>query len=109
MIRELKDEEILEFLMTSEFEERYKPEEYKYLLYKFRYFHRIISGRHELLKTNNQHDIKHLNEVIQDKESKINQVLVENAKLQENIQVLKSRKLTLKERVSGKIIYKDEN
>ena len=94
MIRELKDEEILE---------------YKDLLYKFSYFHRIISGRHELLKTNNQHDIKHLNEVIQDKESKINQVLVENAKLQENIQVLKSRKLTLKERVSGKIIYKDEN
>jgi hypothetical protein len=34
MISELKDDEILEFLMTSEFEDDYSPTELKYLLVK---------------------------------------------------------------------------
>ena len=45
MISELKDEEIMEFLMTSEFEDDYKPEELKYLLVKFRYFYRTLYQR----------------------------------------------------------------
>jgi hypothetical protein len=36
MISELQDDEILDFLMTSELEDDYKPEELKYLLIKFR-------------------------------------------------------------------------
>ena len=32
MILKLNDEDILEFLMTSDFEEEYSPNEFKYLL-----------------------------------------------------------------------------
>ena len=52
MISELRDEEILDFLMTSDFEQEYKPEEFKYLLMKWRFFYRILNGRYELQKTN---------------------------------------------------------
>jgi hypothetical protein len=45
MISELKDDEILEFLMTSDFEGDYSPTELKYLLTKWRYFYRILNGR----------------------------------------------------------------
>ena len=38
MISELTDEEILDFLMTSDFEDSYSPDELKYLLLKWRYF-----------------------------------------------------------------------
>ena len=37
----------------------------------------------------------------------MNEVLASNAKLKDSIDILKSRKLTLKERISGKIIYKE--
>ena len=47
MISELTDEEILDFLMTSDFEDSYSPEELKYLLLKWRYFYRLHQGRFE--------------------------------------------------------------
>ncbi len=50
MISELSDEEILDFLMTSDFEGDYKPEELKYLLYKWRNFFRQQHGKYEHLK-----------------------------------------------------------
>jgi hypothetical protein len=109
MILELKDEEILDFLMTSEFEENYKPEELKYLLHKFRYFHRVLHGKYELIKTDSQAENKKLKEMLENKEIEINQILTENASLKDNISSLKNRKLTLKERVSGKIINNNEN
>ena len=109
MILELKDEEILDFLMTSEFEENYKPEELKYLLHKFRYFHRVLSGKYDLIKTDSQAETKKLKEMLESKEFEINQILTENASLKDNISSLKNRKLTLKERVSGKIINNNEN
>ena len=48
MISELKDDEILEFLMTSEFEGDYSPVELKYLLIKKHYY--LISSKIMLLQ-----------------------------------------------------------
>ena len=45
MISELKDDEILDFLMTSDFEDDYSPSELKYLLIKWRYFYRLLHGQ----------------------------------------------------------------
>lgn len=110
MIHELSDEEILDFLMTSEFEEEYKPEEMKYLLYKFRYFYRVLNGKYELLSSTTETNIKKLNETIADKERQLNEQLYKNAELSNFSESLKNRKLSLKERISGKIIQKkDEN
>ena len=41
-MKELNDDDILEYLMTSDFIENHNPEEYKFLLHKFRFFYRIL-------------------------------------------------------------------
>ena len=50
-IKELLDDEILDFLMTSEFEDNYSPDELKYLLQKWRYFYRLFNGKVERYKS----------------------------------------------------------
>jgi len=109
MISELKDEEIMDFLMTSEFEDDYKPEELKYLLFKFRNFYRALHGRHELVKTDSAYEIKKLKEESENNTNTINRLQSTIASKEDVIHSLQNRKLTLKERFSGKIIMKDEN
>ena len=109
MISELKDEEILEFLMTSEFEDDYKPEELKYLLVKFRYFYRLLHGRHELVKSDNEFNTKKYTEDIEARDNQINILKGQLAEKENTIHSLKNRKLTMKERFSGKIITNNED
>jgi hypothetical protein len=109
MISELKDDEIMDFLMTSEFENDYKPEELKYLLHKWRYFYRILNGRIERLRDDSEFEIKKLKEKCSSDEIKYQKSLIDVTDKQNIIDSLRSRKLTLKERLSGKIIMKDEN
>lgn len=104
MISELTDEEILNFLMTSEFEQDYKPEEYKYLLNKWRYFYRVLHGKNEISKTDFDFEKSKLNEDLEAKQNLINNLLMSSVQKDEQIESLKSRKLTWKERISGKII-----
>ena len=103
MISELKDEEILEFLMTSEFEGDYSPVELKYLLIKWRYFYRLVNGRLERVTTDSEGTIRKLNTDINLLNNRINNLLVENTNKDNLVNSLKSRKLTFKERWSGKI------
>jgi hypothetical protein len=109
MISELKDEEILDFLMTSDLDGDYKPEELKYLIIKWRYFYRILhskyestKGESELLSQQKETDTDFL-------QNQINQLLAKIVEKDDIINELKQRKLTLKERIKGKIIHKDEN
>lgn len=107
MISELNDEEILDFLMNSDFEGDFKPEEYRYLLHKWKYFYRILNGRYELSRVNHEGEIRQL---ISDKESlnkSLFDIQVESAQKEDIIGSMKSRKLTLKERCSGKIILRE--
>lgn len=110
MISELNDEEILDFLMNSDFEGDFKPEEFRYLLHKWKYFYRILHGRYELSKVNHEGEVRQL---ISEKETlskSLFDVQVDSAKKEDTINSMKSRKLTLKERWSGKIILnEDEN
>ena len=98
MISELTDEEILDFLMTSDFENEYKNEEFKYLLFKWRYFYRLLHGKVDLIKTDKNFEIEGLKSEIERLKTLNNEILM-----------LKNRKLTLRERLSGKIIQKNEN
>ena len=109
MISELKDDEIMDFLMTSEFEDAYKPEELKYLLFKWRYFYRLLHGRHELVKSDNELEIKNLKEEKEAIEDKVQGMQTEIANKENIINSLQNRKLSWKERFSGKITVKDEN
>ena len=110
MISELKDDEILDFLMTSDFEDDYSPTELKYLLVKWRYFYRVLHGSSERKSENFQSEIKNL-------KGEVEGLKIEKTKLQANlvnkqniINGLKNRNLSFKERFTGKIITKeDEN
>ena len=110
MISELNDEEILELLMTSEFDGDFSPKELKYLLLKYRYFYRMLHGRLERVKTDNEGVIENLNDKINSLNNSVTNLQVENANNENTINGLKNRKLTWKERWTGQIITnKDEN
>lgn len=109
MISELNDSEIIDFLMTSDFEENYKPEEFRYLLSKFRYFYRILHGKNEIQISDFENKIKKLEEVISNQENQINILKYENSQKEDLIGSMKMRKLSFKERITGKIITEDEN
>ena len=109
-ISELNDEDVLNFLMTSEFTDDYSPAELKYLLVKWRYFYRLSQGRNEQIKTKAEGDIQLLEnekELLNNKISNLSFRIVEKDDL---ITSLKNRDLTWGERWSGKIILtQDEN
>ena len=110
MISELKDDEILEFLMTSDFEGDYSPTELKYLLTKWRYFYRILNGRSDRDVQNLEGDVQTLESQIRSKDLQIGNLKNEIINKDDIITTMKNRNLTFKERWSGKIILnKNEN
>lgn len=110
MISELNDEDILDFLMISELEGDYSPDELKYLLLKWRYFYRGLHGKIGRLKDEKEGEAKLLSEEILGLKDKITSLQVKSANLENTISSIENRELTWKERISGKIITKkDEN
>ena len=110
MISELKDDEILEFLMTSDFEGDYSPTELKYLLTKWRYFYRILNGRSDRDVQKLEGDVQTLESQIRSKDLQIGNLKNEIINKDDIITTMKNRNLTFKERWSGKIILnKNEN
>lgn len=107
MISELKDDEILEFLMTSEFEDDYSPAELKYLLVKWRYFYRLKQGNLERKTVDFEGKIQSLEEKIKGQEKEKTNLQIQVANKQNVIDSMKNRHLTFKERWSGKIILKE--
>ena len=110
MISELKDNEILEFLMTSDFEGDYSPTELKYLLTKWRYFYRILNGKSDRDVQKLEGDVQSLENQIKAKDLQIDNLKSEIINKDDIITTMKNRNLTFKERWSGKIILnKNEN
>lgn len=107
MISELNDDEILDFLMTSEFEDDYSPSELKYLLVKWRYFYRLLHGNSERKSVKLEGDIKDLTEQLEDIKKQISNLQSEVSIKESIIVGLKNRDLTWKERFTGKIITKE--
>jgi hypothetical protein len=104
MVKELTDEQILEYLMTSDFIENYSPEEYKLLLLKFRSFYKLLYGKHKLFKDDKEFEVKNLQSTIEGLRDSLNKEQIKSTNLQNEMDFLgKDRKLTLKERWEGKI------
>lgn len=103
-MNEINDEEVLNFLMTSDFNEEYSPEELKYLLHKWRYFYRLMKGKNDQLAQVVSSLENEVEIVKNDCINKIDENKKELERLQHTIFNLKNRKLTLKERMSGKIV-----
>ena len=107
MISELKDDEILEFLMTSDFEGDYSPTELKYLLTKWRYFYRILNGRLDRDVQKLEGDVQNLESKVKSKDLQIENLKSEIINKDDIITTMKNRNLTFKERWSGKIILNE--
>jgi len=112
MINELKDEEILNFLMTSDFENEYSPNEFKFLMSKWRYFYRLLFGKYERVKIESSGEIEDLKNKLDDIKKRFD---ISNTNYQITIadkdnliNSMKFRRLTWKERLSGKIILNEK-
>jgi FtsZ-binding cell division protein ZapB len=112
MISELNDDEILDLLMTSEFENNLSPTEFKFLLKKWRFFYRLLHGRMDRVKDDLIFNIDKLKGEIDGLKSQNHNIMVDGAQKQDQIDVLKNviknRKLTWKERWTGKIITNED-
>jgi hypothetical protein len=109
MISELRDDEILDFLMNSEFEDDFSPSELKYLLLKWKNFYRILYCTIERDRTKHDGDVKNLQSKIELNSNEIHNLKKTLSEKEIVIKDLKERKLSWKERLTGKIISKNEN
>lgn len=97
------DKKILDYLMTSDYNDNLSPEQLKFLLQKFKYFYRIISSKSmsiEMEKKKFDYEVDLLNNT---KNEEINQLKSSYSHLLNIYKIVTSRKLTLSERWAGKI------
>lgn len=103
MISELSDEEILDYLMNSEFEGDFSAQEMKYLLLKWKYFYRVLYGNLERIKDTKDNEIRNLNGEVEILKKNLTITQIERLEKENAVNDLKSRKLTWKERLTGRI------
>lgn len=102
-IYKISNEEILDLLMTSDFNENYKPEELKYLLMKFKYFYRLMNGKRESIETYKEGKISEICDKLTNCEEELRQTKIKLAKKEDFICQLENKSLSLSERIKGKI------
>ena len=107
MISELSDEEILNFLINSEFEGDFSAKELKYLLIKWKYFYRVLYGNLERIKDTKDNEIRNLNGEVEILKKNLTITQIERLEKENAVNSLKNRKLTWKERLTGRIITKE--
>lgn len=106
-MQNFSDIDILNYLMTSEFNEGLTPDEFKFLLSKFRYYYRLVYAKSESLNisvdklTNDFKSLKEQNDI------NIKNLNSEKEKVEMRYKELVNKKLTWKERIKGKIIIKE--
>jgi hypothetical protein len=103
-IKKLTNDETLDFLMTSEFENNHSPDELKYLLVKWRYFYRLLYGRYERIKTDSIGEIEMMKNSLDLLNLEKSKLLIEIQNKDSEITSIKNKKLTWKERIKGRII-----
>jgi hypothetical protein len=109
MISKLSDEDALDLLMTSDFHDDISPKELKEMLFRYRYFYRILHSRLERVSQDNDFEKSKLMERCDLLNGMLMDLQIKCVTKDEKIDNMRKRKLTLRERISGKIIDKDED
>lgn len=109
MITKLSEEEIINYLLTSEFNDGLTPDEFRFLLINFRNFFRVQVGKNDRLTNELIYSKKEKQDIIIEKNKLIDKILSEKAVIEDQFNFIKSRNLSWLERIKGKIIIKDEN
>jgi len=102
-INKVKNDELLEFLMTSDFVEEWTTEELKFMLVKFREFYRYIYSLKNREIDHKDGEIKKMEELTKHLNDKSIEDSNEISELNHTLTKLKNRKLTIGERWSGKL------
>ncbi len=102
-VNNLTEEEILDYLMTSDFNEGLTPDELRFLLFKFRNFYRTIASGLSNHKDRMDEAIKNSKITVEEMEKKVFQIENVNTHIENKYKQLLEKKLTWKERLSGKI------
>ena len=101
------NERLLNYLMTSDYEEGLSYSDFKHLLLSFRKFYRNISAKNDSLIVEIAKKNQDIINNILIYTSEVDKLNIEKANLENELHFInKSRKLTWKERLTGKINYK---
>jgi hypothetical protein len=103
MVNTLSEDEILEFLMTSDFNEGLNLDELKFLLKKFRNYYRISSCNLTNYKDRADQAKEESLSTKKECENKILEYQIKYNEMQSKYERLINKKLSWKERLSGKI------
>lgn len=101
---ELTEMEILDYLMTSEFNEGLTPDEFKFLLFKFRNFYRIATGNVDNIKSELERSRTEVMSMRPPYSEHIQNLQSQKDLIESDLLKLRNRKLSWKERFKGKII-----
>ena len=104
----INDNDILDYLMTSDFNDGYTIDESKLLLLKFRQFYRTLQSTNESLKhiiNTEKKNIDSLNDMLEKVKSESQNKIDE---LNNILNTIKNKKLSIIERINGKINIKDD-
>jgi len=100
----LNDEDLLEYLLTSEYNETLKTEEYKYLLLRFKAFYKMMYGRQKTQNSEMEFQIEQMTKEIASFKKRIEIAQSEKAAAEDDLmKYAKKRKLTWTERYNGEI------
>ena len=109
MINDLSEDEILDYLMTSEFGEGLTQDEFRFLLLKLRNFYRVASCSITSHKERMEKAISDYIEIKKFSESRISEIENQKFKVENKLNNILNRKLTWKERLMGKINNNNED
>jgi len=94
----LDEREIMDYLMTSDFEEGLTRDEFRFLLLKFRSYYRVLHGKNE----SRGRDIESLSERLSELSGKVDLMSRELLDERERRVAEECRKLTWMERITGR-------
>lgn len=103
MISDLSEIEILNYIMTSEFQDGLTPDEFRLLIIRLRNFYRVSNSKVETLKSEIDGKKKEIDDMINLYTIEIENLNTINKSITEEMQKIYSRKLSIGERISGKI------
>jgi hypothetical protein len=109
MISKLSDNDALDLLMTSEFQDDISPKELKEMLLRYRYFYRILHAKMDRITQDGDFEKSKLMERCDLLNGMIMEMQIKCVTKDDKIERLRKRKLTFKERILGKIIEEDED
>lgn len=98
----LTEKDILDYLMTSDFNEGLNQDESRFLLLKYKNFYRAIYAKNEQLKSQLDESTMILNKIENELNSIKNEYKSVKKDLESKLDKERSRKLTFIERILGK-------